>query len=103
MQQRGGGETDSEKAIEQYLVKKVREAGGIAYKFVSPGNRGVPDRVVVFPDGRIVFAEIKCDTGELSAQQNNQIKKLRRLNQTVRVIYSKEEVNMFMSEFGGRL
>ncbi len=94
---------DSEKAIEQYLVKKVREAGGIAYKFVSPGNRGVPDRVVVFPDGRIVFAEIKCDTGELSAQQNNQIKKLRRLNQTVRVIYSKEEVNMFMSEFGGRL
>lgn len=94
---------DSEKAIEQYLVKKVREAGGMAYKFVSPGNRGVPDRVVVFPDGRIVFAEIKCDTGELSAQQNNQIKKLRRLNQTVRVIYSKEEVNMFMSEFGGRL
>ncbi len=94
---------DSEKAIEQYLVKKVREAGGIAYKFVSPGNRGVPDRVVVFPDGRIVFAEIKCDTGELSAQQNNQIKKLRRLNQTVRVIYSKEEVNMFMSEFGGGL
>ena len=94
---------DSEKAIEQYLVKKVREAGGIAYKFVSPGNRGVPDMVVVFPDGRIVFAEIKCDTGELSAQQNNQIKKLRRLNQTVRVIYSKEEVNMFMSEFGGRL
>ena len=94
---------DSEKAIEQYLVKKVREAGGMAYKFVSPGNRGVPDRVVVFPDGRIVFAEIKCDTGKLSAQQNNQIKKLRRLNQTVRVIYSKEEVNMFMSEFGGRL
>lgn len=94
---------DSEKAIEQYLVKKVREAGGTAYKFVSPGNRGVPDRVVVFPDGRIVFAEIKCDTGGLSAQQNNQIKKLRRLNQTVRVIYSKEEVNMFMSEFGGRL
>lgn len=92
---------DSEKAIEQYLVKKVREAGGRAYKFVSPGNRGVPDRVVVFPDGRIVFAELKCDTGELSAQQKNQIKKLRRLNQTVRVIYSKEEVDRFMSEFGG--
>lgn len=92
---------DSEKAIEQYLVKKVREAGGRAYKFVSPGNRGVPDRVVVFPDGRIVFAELKCDTGELSAQQKNQIEKLRGLNQTVQVIYSKEEVDRFMSEFGG--
>lgn len=92
---------DSEKAIEQYLVKKVREAGGRAYKFVSPGNRGVPDRVVIFPGGRVVFAEIKCKTGKLSAQQKNQIEKLRGLNQTVQVIYSKEDVNRFMSEFGG--
>lgn len=94
---------DSEKVIEQYLVKSVREAGGKAYKFVSPGNCGVPDRIVIFPDGRIVFAELKCETGELSVQQRNQIEKLRRLKQTVRVIYSKEDVNRFMSEFGGGL
>lgn len=92
---------DSERAIEQYLVKRVREAGGRAYKFVSPGNQGVPDRVVIFPTGQVVFAELKCKTGKLSAQQKNQIEKLRGLNQTVQVIYSKEEVDRFMSEFGG--
>lgn len=94
---------DSEKVIERYLVKKVREAGGKAYKFVSPGNCGVPDRIVIFPDGRVVFAELKCATGGLSVQQKNQSKKLRGLKQTVRVIYSKEDVNRFMSEFGGEL
>jgi len=36
-----------------------------------------------------------------AAQQKNQIEKLRGLNQTVQVIYSKEEVDRFMSEFGG--
>lgn len=92
---------DSERAIERYLVKRVREAGGRAYKFVSPGNQGVPDRVVIFPTGQVVFAELKCETGKLSELQKSQIEKLSGLKQTVRVVYSKEEVDRFMSEFGG--
>jgi hypothetical protein len=35
-----------EKHIEAYLVRKVKDLGGVAYKFVSPANRGVSDRVV---------------------------------------------------------
>lgn len=92
---------DSEKSIEQYLAKKVRDVGGRAYKFVSPGNAGAPDRIVIFPAGRIVFTELKCETGELSVLQKNQIKKLRSLKQEVRVIYSKAEVDKLISEFGG--
>ena len=50
----------TEKSIEQYLVRKVRETGGKAYKFVSPGNAGVPDRLVIFPSGKVIFVELKA-------------------------------------------
>lgn len=48
-----------EKHIESKLRKKVKELGGRAYKFVSPGNSGVPDRLIVLPNGKIGFAELK--------------------------------------------
>ena len=49
-----------EKQIEQALVKAVRKRGGIALKFVSPGMAGVPDRLVLFPGGRMAFVEVKA-------------------------------------------
>jgi hypothetical protein len=49
-----------EKAIESYLRNRVKSQGGIAYKFVSPGNNGVPDRLVLMPGGGITFVELKA-------------------------------------------
>jgi hypothetical protein len=49
-----------ESSIEKKLVSKVRAMGGKAYKFVSPGCIGVPDRIVIFPGGKLVFVEIKA-------------------------------------------
>lgn len=48
-----------ESELEKKFKKMVCEAGGRAYKFVSPGNDGVPDRLVVLPGGRIGFVELK--------------------------------------------
>ena len=48
-----------EKSIEQKLVVAVRAAGGLAPKFVRPGWDGVPDRIVLFPSGRMAFVELK--------------------------------------------
>lgn len=39
-----------EKEIESYLRDRIRRIGGKAYKFVSPGNNGVPDRLVCLTD-----------------------------------------------------
>ena len=36
-----------EKKVEEHLCKRVKEAGGIAYKFTSPQRRSVPDRLVL--------------------------------------------------------
>lgn len=44
-----------EEYIEKKLVEKVKFLGGRAYKFISPGNAGVPDRLVVLPGGKVRF------------------------------------------------
>ncbi len=48
---------ERENLIEKNLVGEVRKACGVSYKFVSPGSRLVPDRIVLLPGGRLVFVE----------------------------------------------
>lgn len=50
----------SEKQIEQSLVKAVKNMGGYALKFVSPGFDGMPDRIVLLPHGVMAFVEVKA-------------------------------------------
>ena len=47
-----------EKFIEKKFTEAVKKAGGLAPKFVSPGLNGVPDRIVLLPDGHMAFAEL---------------------------------------------
>ena len=49
-----------EKTIEKKLVDEVRKRGGIAPKLVSPGFAGMPDRIVLLPEGRMAFVEVKA-------------------------------------------
>ena len=84
-----------ERQIEAYLVKRVKELGGIAYKFVSPAHRGVADRIVVLPGGGVVFVELKTETGALSPLQEQFAKDMTRLGQNYIVLRSKEEVDAF--------
>ncbi|RAK21124.1 VRR-NUC domain-containing protein [Anoxybacillus vitaminiphilus] len=89
-----------EKEIEEYLRKRVKEHGGIAYKFESPGNAGVPDRIVVFPGGRIIFVELKAPRKKPTKLQLAQHRKLTNLGCTVLVIDSKEQVDEFIKCYG---
>lgn len=58
-----------ESYIESYLVRKVKEHGGLCYKFVSPGNPGVPDRLIITPTGKTIFVELKTEVGRLAKVQ----------------------------------
>ena len=68
-----------EKDIEQKLVKAVRSAGGICPKFVSPGTDGMPDRMLLFPGGRITFVEVKAPGRTPRPLQNMRLEQLRQL------------------------
>ena len=52
-----------EKEIEQKLVSMVKRHGGLCLKWVCPGWSGVPDRIILLPRGRIMFAETKRPKG----------------------------------------
>lgn len=89
-----------ESEVEKKLVRGVRLAGGSAYKFVSPGNAGVPDRIVLMPNGRIWFVELKADGGSLRPLQRAQISRLTKLGFDVRVLKGTDEVEEFLKEVG---
>jgi DsbC/DsbD-like thiol-disulfide interchange protein len=81
-----------EKEIEKKLKEAVKKAGGWCVKWVSPGNSGVPDRICLFPGGRIVFVELKAPGKKPRVLQEKQIKKIRKLGFRVEVIDSEEGI-----------
>lgn len=87
-----------EKQIEKKLGKRIRALGGLYYKFVSPGNAGVPDRLIILPGGRIMFAELKSETGSLTKLQVVQQERMKRLDCEVYTIRGLEGVEKFMRE-----
>lgn len=87
----------TESQIEARLVEGVRSLGGIAYKFTSPGNVGVPDRLIVLPGGHVLFAELKTEEGRPSKIQRFQIDRLRRLGVRACLVRGMEGVNDFLS------
>jgi hypothetical protein len=86
----------TEKQLERRLVQGVKALGGKAYKFVSPGNVGVPDRIVILPGGAVLFAEIKAQFGRLSEIQLYQIEQLRKLGTEVYTVWGENGVNSFL-------
>ena len=90
-----------EKCIEKYLVKGVKKLGGLCYKFVSPGTQGVPDRIIITAQGRIIFAELKTDKGVVSKIQQYTINQMLSRHVDVRVLRGLEQVKELLAEIGG--
>ena len=87
----------NEKKLEQRLVKKVKEKGGLCLKWVSPGTTGVPDRLVIY-QGKIYPVELKDPKGLLSPRQVFMIAKLQSLGVETKVLNSEEQIDNFVSE-----
>lgn len=83
-----------EKELEQFLVKSVNENNGICWKLAasSPGCSGVPDRVVIMPNNRIGFVEVKRPDGTQKPRPN-QIKQLKILKKKTEHVYVLDNPN----------
>lgn len=83
-----------EKELERKLVQKVAAAGGRCLKWVSPGASGVPDRIILLPGGRVLFAELKRPKGSRVAPlQRWWAQALQRLGFGVHLIYTPDDLH----------
>lgn len=87
-----------EKTTEQKLVKTVKDAGGLALKFTSPGFDGMPDRIVLMPDGRCGFVEVKAKGRKPRPLQLARHGMLRKLGFKVFVLDDEEQIGAIVDE-----
>ena len=87
-----------EKEIEKLLVKEIEKLGGICWKFTSPGTVGVPDRISLLKEGRIIFVECKAPGQSLRPIQIKRKRQLEKLGFKVYVLDSKERVKEVINE-----
>lgn len=87
-----------EKEIERRMCEMIKQRGGLTYKFTSPNNPGVPDRLVVTPDGVVWFVELKTEIGRLANIQKFQKSELEKRNANVKVIRGWDAAKDFVNE-----
>lgn len=90
-----------EKEIEKKLVEKVKKAGGIAPKWVSPGTNGMPDRLVFLPFTKFALVELKAPGKKPRPLQVSRHRLLARLGFKVYVIDSEEGIDAMLKEVLG--
>lgn len=87
-----------ERWVESYLVKRVKEVGGKAYKFNSMTCKGVADRLVLLPNGKIFFIELKSPVGKQTKLQQVFEQDVIKLGQKYLLINSRDAVNEFIKQ-----
>lgn len=78
-----------ERDVEKFLVQEIKKMGGKAFKFVSPGTLGVPDRLICLPGGIACFVELKRPGGKPRPVQRFVLRSLYHLGHRVVVIDNK--------------
>ncbi len=82
----------TENVLQARILRKLRAAGWLAYKWTSPGHRGVPDLICWAPDGRCVVVEVKTERGRLTPLQQRVIARLQAQGVDARVITHEDQL-----------
>ena len=90
--------TRREKQVEQALVKETRQSGGMCPKLVSPGTDGMPDRLVLLPEGHMGFVEVKVPGKKPRPLQQKRHEQLRNLGYTVAVLDDPQQIPEILDE-----
>ena len=90
-----------EKQLEHIFLMALRRVGGLALKFVSPGFSGVPDRLVLIPDGKVAFVEVKAPGQHPRPLQTARHRQLRQLGFKVYVLDDPQQIPEIIKDIGG--
>ena len=83
---------ESEKDVERYLIEKIELVGGLCRKFISPGVRGVPDRICIMPGGRTLYVELKSEGDTPTSHQEREHQRMELRHHKVHIIDTKAKV-----------
>lgn len=87
-----------EREVEKKLISEVKKRGGLCEKWVS-GTVGWPDRIVVLPpDGRVAFIELKRPGETPRPIQLNRHKLLRQLGCKVYVLDDQDNIGGILDD-----
>lgn len=87
-----------EKQIEEKLRNSVKSKGGLCLKFTSPGYDGVPDRIILLPNGKMAFAEIKAPGKQMRPLQKYRKRQLESLGFLVFCIDNADDIGGVIDE-----
>lgn len=87
-----------EKDIEEWLNRQIEKMGGLALKFVSPGNPGVPDEIYILPDGTVWFVELKQQLGRVANIRKWQRERLVSRGCNYRLLRGMQDAKNFVEE-----
>lgn len=79
-----------ESGIEKKVSARAKNLGWLSYKFTSPNNRSVPDRLYI-KDGQVIFIEFKQAGKVPTKLQEHTIKKMTEHGAIVYVVDSVEK------------
>lgn len=82
--------------LEKILKIGVERLGGMCLKFTSPSHSGVPDRIVLWSDGRVEFIELKTDKGDVSRLQAHTIQEMQRRGASVHIVRGLDGVKDYL-------
>lgn len=86
-----------EETVEQYLIRRVKERGGLALKFTTPGRRGAPDRLVLIPGRGALLVELKAPGKKPDPHQRRYHEDIRAAGHAVAVADSKTAVDRLLN------
>ena len=88
----------SEKVLEAELRERCKALGWMCIKLTSQYQRGLPDRLILMPGGRVCFAEIKTTGKKPTALQRVTHERLRALGYRVEVVDTTESLDNLIVE-----
>ena len=87
-----------ERTVEQALTRAVQAHGGLCWKFTSPGLAGVPDRIIILPEGKVGFVEVKAPGQKPRPVQQHRLNQIRTLGATAIVIDHPDQIEGALNE-----
>lgn len=88
-----------ESGVQSRMLEQFKKRGCMAEKLVSQSTNGWPDTIVITPEGRVMFIEVKDDGGTPSPVQQRRLKQLADHNTTAILVYAMHGVYRLIVDY----